>query len=275
MSRSPLCISPSLAWELIERIIDYLQDEVTTLRRCALTCRNLRPRTRLHLLAHLRIDHNDHLEGLVDLLGAEPHLRSLVRSVAISLVDVVPLPLLILPNLSHWKFVADVTQWCYRRMTFHSSALLCCQLFGTHVHKLSLDGVYFGNSMALVRILSAFPNIRLLFCRSMDVRSKGADGPLEIIKERLVSQARVTELSVRHRRTIFRFLVSDYMRPKIGRDVDATAFGLILEVVHNTVQHLDIILSKPLVVTAHGKLLVSFYLSSRSSDDEFPEWQRL
>ncbi|KAM5530524.1 hypothetical protein V8D89_015801 [Ganoderma adspersum] len=51
--------------------------------------------------------------------------------------------------------------------------------------------------MALIRILSAFSNIRLLFCRFMDVRSKGADVPLELIKERLVGQVRVTELSVR------------------------------------------------------------------------------
>ena len=108
----------------------------------------------------------------------------------------------------------------------------------------------------------------------MDVRSKGADAPLEIVKERLVSQARVTELSVRHRETIFQILISDFMRSKIGRDVDATAFGLLLEVVHNTVQHLDITLSKPLVVTAHGKPLVLFHLSLRSSDYS-PELQRL
>ena len=46
---------PSLAWEVLERIIDHLQDEVKALRCCALTCRQLRPRARFHLLVHIHI----------------------------------------------------------------------------------------------------------------------------------------------------------------------------------------------------------------------------
>lgn len=52
--------------------------------------------------------------------------------------------------------------------------------------------------MAFIRILSAFPNIRLTPRRSVKIHAKGADAPRELVKERLVRQAQVTELSVSH-----------------------------------------------------------------------------
>lgn len=39
----------------------------------------------------------------------------------------------------------------------------------------------------------------------------------------------------------------------MGRDTDAMTFGLLLEVVHNTVQYLDITITKALVVASGGK----------------------
>ncbi|OCH89027.1 hypothetical protein OBBRIDRAFT_694338, partial [Obba rivulosa] len=53
-------MSPEIPIELHEYIIDFLWDDLSTLRNCALVCRDWRPTCRYHLEAFIRV--HDHAE---------------------------------------------------------------------------------------------------------------------------------------------------------------------------------------------------------------------
>ena len=61
---------------------------------------------------------------------------------------------------------------------------------------LSLDHVHFTNTMAFTRLLLALLNIRSISCRSVYIGVGGEGAPLDLVKRRLLDQARLTELTV-------------------------------------------------------------------------------
>ena len=187
-----------LVYEVVVGIIDQLQDDIQALRNCALTCRQFRPRSRFHVLTRIRLNRKDQLESLYELLDRESFLGGFIRSVAISLLDVVPLPLLArLPNLSHLRLIGVNPEINPpRNISLHSSTLLCCRQFGTRIRTLSLHHVYFANTMAFTRLLLALQNIRCISCHSVYIGAGGEGGPLDLVKRRLLDQMGLTELIV-------------------------------------------------------------------------------
>ena len=94
-------MSPVLPWEVIERVVDQSCDDSGTLHNFSLTCRQLRPRALCFMVASADFKNRDQIFGFCDFLQTRPHLKPLVLSITVNLVDFAPFPLLyILPSLS-------------------------------------------------------------------------------------------------------------------------------------------------------------------------------
>lgn len=84
---SPNKPMPTLPIEIQETIINFVAgdvDPVETLRSCAATCRDWRPRSRRHLFRSLRIvptsTHNNNVDKLITLLRQSPQVRQYIHS---------------------------------------------------------------------------------------------------------------------------------------------------------------------------------------------------
>ena len=101
--------SPLLPWEVIERVIGHSGDHPETLHSFSLTCRQLRPRALCFMVADAKFKTRDQIFDFCDFLQAKPHLKPLVRSIAVDPVHFAPFPLLhILPNLSAISFISQL-----------------------------------------------------------------------------------------------------------------------------------------------------------------------
>ena len=186
--------SPLFPWEVIERIIGHSGDHRKTLHNFSLTCRDLRPRALCLLVADVAFRNSCSMFDFCDFVKAKPHLKPLVRSVAVNANDFAPFPLLnVLPNLSNLK-LAD-----YRKdvsPTFvNRKSLTCCELFGTHIQTLHLSFLRFPTSLAFAHLLLAFSNINHLVCKGIDIRAEGSPAPLELIKRRLTERLHLLTVS--------------------------------------------------------------------------------
>ncbi|EJF65507.1 hypothetical protein DICSQDRAFT_51708 [Dichomitus squalens LYAD-421 SS1] len=72
-------MGPVIPTEVVERVIDNLWDDVSTLHNFSLTCRDLAPRSRYHILSKIRIVGQGQLNSVLNLLNANPDIPSLVR----------------------------------------------------------------------------------------------------------------------------------------------------------------------------------------------------
>ena len=165
--------SPSLPWEVVERVIDHSANSAKTLKSFTLACSDLRPRSTMLLLCHAKVNDRNHLFGLCAFLQTKPHLLPCIRSVLIPVHEFSPHPLLrMLPNLSEIKFTYTfINPWSDDQhfLTFHPSVLKCCRPSGKHIQTLSLHRIYFPSLSAFSDILLLFPRIESLSCKHLHV----------------------------------------------------------------------------------------------------------
>ena len=178
----PPTMDPIFPTEIIENVIDHFFDDVYTLRSFSLTCRDLLHRSRYHIFGEIRLLGQGQLNSFLDLLNATPSIRSLVRSVTISLsggvqplLEVIPASLLTLPNLKQWNFVDGSANGQSRWVAFHTSTLLNCRYLGAGVRILSVDNVSFTSRLALFQLLQSFSGLRRLNCNRIAVRPRVPD----------------------------------------------------------------------------------------------------
>ncbi|KAI1783219.1 hypothetical protein LXA43DRAFT_956510 [Ganoderma leucocontextum] len=174
---------PRLPWEVIERVINHSAGRPKTLQSLALTCRQLRPRSRIVMFARVQFKDRDNVFAFVDFLQDNPHLpmpicahspMPVVRSIIVRPVDFAPFPLLhILPNLSEIEFSPYpqvYSPWTREVFPYlHQSSLTSFHLFGTHIKILHLFDLSFATSLAFVQVLLAFPSITDLVCISKNL----------------------------------------------------------------------------------------------------------
>ena len=166
-SPSPaMCLA--LPWEVIERVIDHSAGHTRTLRSFALTCRDLNPRSAIHLFRHLKFKKRDQIFALCDVLRAKPHLQQCVESVSVHIDEYSPHPLLrMLPHLSEIKINES---WLESGSFLPSPILRSCHQFGQHIQSLSLTNITFRSLSDFAAILLSFPRIHTLSC--YEVRAK-------------------------------------------------------------------------------------------------------
>ena len=196
-------MDPIFPTEIIENVIDHLFDDVYTLRSFSLTCRDLLHRSRYHIFGEIRLLGQGQLNSFLDLLDATPDIRSLVRSVTISLsggaqplLEVIPTSLLTLPNLKQWNFVDGSANGQSRWVAFHASTLVNCRYSGAHVRTLSVDNVSFTNLLACFQLLQSFPGLRRLNCSRVTLRPRNSDQTAHQANNDFPRTLRLTELVV-------------------------------------------------------------------------------
>ena len=184
--------SPRLPWEVIERIINHSGDHPQTLCSLALTCRQLRPRSRCLMVSRAVFKSRDHIFAFVDFLDGNPHLKPLVHSIVVELMDFPPFPLLhILSNLTEIEFnsVKEI-------VALPQPALTCFHRFGANIRSLRLFNLSFVTYLPFSRVLLALPNVVHLTCQNVVIKSVGDQAPLDVIRWRLSKQMQLKTLVV-------------------------------------------------------------------------------
>lgn len=190
-----------LPWEVLERVIDHSRGRPNVLCNISLTCRQLRPRTRVVMFAQVRFKNRDHLFAFVDFLHDNPHLKPVVRLIVVRPNDLAPFPLLyILPSLSEIEFIPESYQYKSQN-TFpdlHLSHYTCCQRFGGNITTLHLSCLHFATYLSFYRLLLTFGNVRHLVCKGVTINAmrNGEGGPVEVARRRLSERMRLKSLTV-------------------------------------------------------------------------------
>ncbi|TBU22375.1 hypothetical protein BD311DRAFT_152313, partial [Dichomitus squalens] len=154
--------SPALPWEVIERAIDHCSGDKAALCALALTCSQLHPRSRFVLFTNVDIETQEQLKRFYDAVHAQPHLRPLVRSLSFLWDEFSPFPLLsILPGLHRVAFDGDTV------FRVDSQLLQPDLQLVSSVRSLTIRGVRVHSESALLRFVSAFPNIENLTCENL------------------------------------------------------------------------------------------------------------
>ena len=204
-------ISPTLPWEVIERVIGCSIGHPETLLNFSLSCRDLRPRSLCVIVKEVSIRERSRAFDFCDFLQAKPHLKPLVRAIAMDLNDFAPFPLLrILPNLSELTLSlprydssrrtegnrANIDTRSPRRTLLNRSVLTSCRCFGTRIQTLHLSKLSFSTILEFGRIILAFINLANLACEDITIDADGNQAHLEVLKRRLSERLRLKALTV-------------------------------------------------------------------------------
>lgn len=183
--------------DIEEHIIDRLAEHVAPLRNCSLTCRAWLLRSRYHLFRTIRISTKAIRDAIVDYFQETPHMRCLVRSLAILPAPAERLQLLgthpailfqILPNLRRWEMGVpggDAPKVCFHRTTL-------IQLRCSPITELRLSSIQFTSKGEFMRLVSSIPLLRVLEC--VDVSFGTANGVLFRRRPLGLSTLQVSEL---------------------------------------------------------------------------------
>ncbi|CAL1695518.1 unnamed protein product [Somion occarium] len=158
--------------ELCDYTIDFLHDDMPSLKSCSLTCRSWTPATRFHLFRSVDIHSQHACDGLYRLLRHSPYLGEMVRRLNISsltvdavkadktavpfssVLTIVPPSLFgLLPNVK----ILDVSV-----LTIDQA--LCSQFIQnfTSVNELSLHGCFFASLKGFAEFVLSFPLLEAL-----------------------------------------------------------------------------------------------------------------
>ena len=216
--------SPRLSWELIEQVIDLSSRRPNTLCSLSLTCRQLRPRSRLVMFSHVQLESSDHVFAFVAFLLANPELRPFVHTVIVTPAAFGPSLLHILPNLASLECVDEMqleepedeedednettnvpylvqntgrAHYVHRTsLNMHHTSLACFKRLGADIRTLRLNSVSFPTSLVFAQVLSAFSRITHLVCKKVQIKAAGSEAPLEVIRRRLSKQMQLKSLFV-------------------------------------------------------------------------------
>ena len=190
--------------EIAENIIDFLNEDSTTLSTFSLSCRALLPRSRLHLFAHIRISTIEQMRSASQFLDGRPWLHQLVQRVTTTTelggrapyatLEVVPIPLLKrLPNLYEWRIIDTCTDEAAKRQySPHPLTLSGFRHHGIKIQCLTINGLEFPSIADLGRLLLAFPGLRRFQCQGCKNNGKVPKKPVDkVLRRRLIPQFRL------------------------------------------------------------------------------------
>ncbi len=181
---STLPYLPYIPLEVAENIIDYLGEDVWSLRSCALTCRGWNRHARYHLVASIRVQSREDLYSIHDYFASNPRMASFVRRLSMSphveykkprcLLEVLPVDLLkLLPNLRSYCIFGP--EWySFYPIAFHSTTFIRIKTY-LHVEELHLQELRFRTGAELARVLIALPRLQRLEYGRVKVDIKTAD----------------------------------------------------------------------------------------------------
>ena len=151
------------------------------------------------MVADVRFKNRAKIFKFCDFLQAKPHLKPLVRSIAIHPNDFPPIPVLnILPNLFELQFGTLIQRVPGQKTLFiilNQSTLTGCKYLGTNIRVLRLSDLSFLTCLDFARILLAFPNLTDLACSDIIIEEEGDRAPLDVLKRRLSEQLRLRTVS--------------------------------------------------------------------------------
>lgn len=168
---------PTLPTEVEENAIDYCADDIATLRRCALTCRDWLPRSRIHLFSAIRLSTREDIHSLCDFLDAHPARRTLICSIIMAptvsetrpafLLETFPVQLLSrLPKLCGWALRNDLAS-DRKRNVYHHPIILRQLRISSPVVDLELVSLNFTSLTVFLRFITSFTRLRHLRCNTI------------------------------------------------------------------------------------------------------------
>ena len=192
--------------EIGDEIIDQLQDDVQSLRACALTCRDWHPRSRIYLFPNILLHGDDsrkpeEMNAFTSYLTSDQFLRPLVQSIHI------PFPLkhfsmALLQQLPNLRFMVlsgkGYSKW--PRLSFHP-VLFACFRAHSHIQTLVLCHVKLCSASQLSTLILSLPSLRhLVFDKiSFEGRANNSPGIIESARKNNYSKRtklRVLEVSI-------------------------------------------------------------------------------
>ena len=215
--------TPRLPWEVIERAIDISCGHPNTLCSLALTCRQLRSRSRLVMFRRVQLESSDHVFDFVAFLQANPQLKTLVRTIVVTPAAFGPSLLYILPNLSSIECVDEsqleepedeeeggeyelfnipdrthppTSVGIHRSLAVHHTSLACFTRLGAHIQTLSLNSVSFPTTLSFAQMLLAFASITRLVCKKVEIETASNGASLEVVARRLSERMQLKEFVV-------------------------------------------------------------------------------
>ncbi|KAK0196197.1 hypothetical protein F5146DRAFT_319546 [Armillaria mellea] len=174
--------SISIPQELIEYIIDFLYDDIPTIRRCALVSCAFLPRSRYHIYSNVFIVHTAELHlfrkqyagqlyrspKLLGLLVRRPHIARLVTKFGMHAMSV---PLFyefmdtsfisiisLLPNLSHIEFVARGNQGSWKEVSITTHKPFVTVLRSCSLKTFIFNGISFRMPRRFDDVFTAIAN---------------------------------------------------------------------------------------------------------------------
>ena len=174
-----------LALEIEERIIDELQDSVTSLRCCALVCRAWYIRSRRNRVRRITVNTVGDCDRLCTCFHTHPGLGSLVSVLQIwpernssQDPDIVWIPLAFqLPQLRTLYLSGGGWSDTSRHISFHAATLTGIRYSHSSLKTLKLHFITLRSPQDLLRLLTALPLLRTLNLRSLrfvDVNQESA-----------------------------------------------------------------------------------------------------
>ena len=194
--------SPSLPWDVIERVVDLSAKNTQALKNLTLTCRDLRPRSTFLLLACVTLKTRNQLLNLFTLLQTKARIQPFVRLVSILTHEFSPYALpCVLPILSEIDFVGS---WPAdeHSPTFHACVLKYSHPLGQNIHTLSLFKLRLSSLSVFLDILLLLPRIESLSCEGLSVEENCAHEELitmRCLTERLCLKALTVSFCLSHR----------------------------------------------------------------------------
>ena len=196
-----------LPLEVIEHIVDECAFCHKSLHNLSLSSRELLPRAHLHLFRSVKLLDASNLYAFDQALHTKSRLCRSVHMVTFygtygeresrALLGLVPAALLTrLPNLRRWVVKSrkrsdhEEPLW----ISFRHLSLVCLRTCSHHIGTLDLHGVSFRTCSEFVMYVSAFPQIRTLFCTRIQVK----EAPLtnDALVNRLGGRLRLQNLLV-------------------------------------------------------------------------------
>ncbi len=164
--------------ELCDQTIDYLWDDLESLRACSLTCKDWLPSSRFHLFRNLRLRHADDVARFRALLTSSPSIAHFVRKLSLSADYDGTTPDGTAREDDGWVNGAaelfprlhNVTTLALARVRWHALSADTRAAFAgvsKSVRQLFLFEVSFDASRDVIAFLSAFPSLNDLYFQAV------------------------------------------------------------------------------------------------------------
>lgn len=248
----------TLPVELQEKVIDELDDDFQALLNLSQTCRQLLPRTRYHLLSNLLLRTRERIQSFCEFLDSNPRYKPLVYRVTIAfdqnqyvkthtLAELVPIPLLTLPNLRQWRISGAFGP--HLAICFNRGTLAAFRKYGSSIQKLDITSLCFASLVDFANTVGMFPALRELSCRQFWYSRTGSEVALARATRCLSEQLHLKTLTVTlmvslERPIIFKKCLNTIVYDLQKASVNQAAVALLLESTASSLENLHLELNQ-------------------------------